>query len=188
MRSGIQHGQNTGDFGSWLTVYLRDSRRYRDYQVYYDHGNRTTVANVVAIKGFLGADVTNRNRLADVDVMIVAPNKSVRLLIEIEERPSSPKKILGDVLASILCNRFAIRLNGEQQYFSVTSDSELIVAGIVPSSGNRLLKIEQIILPRIRQLSGLSDGICPSNVGLVFSDNIDSTINRVKDMIRKMFP
>lgn len=188
MRPGIQQGQSTGAFGRWLTDYLKASRQYKDYQVYYDHGDRQAGANVVAIKGFLGDSVTNRNRLADVDVMIVAPNKSIRLLIEIEERPSSPKKILGDVLACIICSRFAVRLDEEQQYFDVTGDTELIVAGIVPSSGGRLMKIEQIILPRIGQLSGLSDGIRPSKVGLIFSDNIGSTIDRVEDIIKKMFP
>ncbi|NUO78906.1 hypothetical protein HUU05_02435 [candidate division KSB1 bacterium] len=50
MKSESQQGQNTGAFGSWLTKYLKGSQSYKNYQVYYDHGDRTNHANVVAIK------------------------------------------------------------------------------------------------------------------------------------------
>ena len=92
MRLSSKQGQNTGDFGFWLTNYFKDTLAYQKFQIYYDHGDSTKEANVVATKGFIGENVTNLNRLTDIDVMIVSPRGSVSLLIEIEERYSSPKK------------------------------------------------------------------------------------------------
>lgn len=189
MRLPSKQGQNTGDFGLWLTNYIKNTPAYQEFQVYYDHGDSSTKeANVVAIKGFIGENVTNLNRLTDIDVMIVSPNGSVSLLIEIEERYSSPKKILGAVLAGLICNRFAVRLNGKQHNFSVVASTKLIVAGIVPSSGHRLNKIEKTILPRIKQLPGLGDGLNPGNIDLVFSENIQATIEKLRSIIKNLFP
>lgn len=188
MRLSSKQGQNTGDFGFWLTNYFKDTLAYQKFQIYYDHGDSTKETNVVATKGFIGENVTNLNRLTDIDVMIVSPRGSVSLLIEIEERYSSPKKILGDVLAGLICNRFAVRLNGKQHNFSVTASTKLIVAGIVPSSGHRLNKIEKTILPRIKQLPGLGDGLNPGNIDLVFSENIQATIEKLRSIIKNLFP
>ncbi|MBC8235578.1 hypothetical protein H8E77_39025, partial [bacterium] len=113
-------GEQTGRFGCWLTQYLKGSPQYYKHLVYYDHGKRDSKPNVAAIKGFFGDEVSNKNRLADVDLMVAKPNKDIMLLVEIEERESSPKKILGDVLAILMCNRFAVKLNGEQHYFRIT--------------------------------------------------------------------
>ena len=188
MRLSSKQGKNTGDFGLWLTNYFKDTLSYQKFQVYYDHGDSTKEANVVATKGFIGENVTNLNRLTDIDVMIVSPNGSVSLLIEIEERYASPKKILGDVLAGLICNRFAIRLNGKQHDFSVTASTKLIVAGIVPTSGIRLEKVERTMLPRIQQLSGLSDGLNPRNVEFIFSENIQTTIEKLQNIIKNFYP
>jgi hypothetical protein len=188
MGEKIKHGIETGIFGNWLTAYLNDTPGFSTHQVFYDHGDKKVNANVVATKGFWGEKVSNLNRLADVDIVIADANSNILLLIEIEERNSSPKKLLGDVLALLICNRFAVRLNNEQLYLHVTVDTRLIVAGVVPSIGQRLKKVEQVILPRIKQMAGLPDGINPANVELQFSESIDLTLQKLQNTIRMLFP
>ena len=38
-------------------------------------------------------------------------------LIEIEESNMPPKKLLGDVFATLMCNRFVVKIEKEQKYF-----------------------------------------------------------------------
>jgi hypothetical protein len=136
MDTPARQGQNTGAFGKWLTAYLKDAAAFRDFEVYYDHGDTAVDANVVAVKGFCGTVVTNLNRLADVDVIVVAPNGNVCLLIEIEERPSSPKKYLGSMLATLICDRFAVRISGSQRYFTRVGQDVIDSCGGRPNSGS----------------------------------------------------
>jgi hypothetical protein len=152
--------------------------------VYYDHGDTAVDASVAATKGFFGTDVKNLNRLADIDILIASPDRVARLLIEIEERPCSPKKILGDTLAVLLCSRFAVRVKGgEQQIFMISAETRLIVAGVVPDRGYRLRKIDEVIGPRIQRLEGLADGISPKNVQFVFSGTITATLNKLDALV-----
>lgn len=180
-------GQETDVLGQWLTGYVRQSAALRKYEVFYDHGDNRE-ANVVATKGFFGCQVTNLNRLADVDVMVVSPNQRVLLLIEVEERGSSPKKILGDAVTIMMCNRFAVLQSGIQRYFEVADTSRLIVAGVLPAEGNRLEKVDRVIVPRFKQLPGFSDGINPRNIDFVFRQTIEETVGQLKQMVVKALP
>ena len=82
-----KHGEQTGRFGCWLTQYIKGAPQYCNHLVYYDHGKRDYKSNVVAIKGFFGDEVRNKNRLADIDLIVAKPNKDIILLAEIEEKP-----------------------------------------------------------------------------------------------------
>jgi hypothetical protein len=186
--AGLKQGRETGVFGQWLTEYLSKSTAHRGCQVFYDHGDRGEANNVVAIKGFYGAKVSNLNRLADVDVMVISPDQSVRLLIEIEERHCSPKKILGDIMAISMCNRFAIRQHGIQRYFEVNPSTTLVIAGVLPPQGNRQEKVNAAILPRVRQLQGVENGVNPANVSVVFQSSIACAIAELQTLIRELFP
>lgn len=177
-------GQETDVLGQWLTTYVRDTHALSGYQVFYDHGD-SREGNVVAIKGFYGHEVTNLNRLADVDVMVVSPDQRVVLLVEVEERSSSPKKILGDAVTIMMCNRFAVRQSGMQRYFEVTDKTRLVVSGVMPDQGNRL---DKVIVPRFRQLPAFADGIDPDNIGFVFRSTIEQTVDRLKTIVRETLP
>jgi len=87
----MKHGEQTKEFGLWLIDHLKKND---EYSVFYDHGNPQEDPTVVVIKGFFGDEVTNRNRLTNVDVMVVKNDKEIVLLIEIEENRMSPKKVL----------------------------------------------------------------------------------------------
>ncbi|MDZ7391638.1 MAG: hypothetical protein ONB25_01875, partial [candidate division KSB1 bacterium] len=150
----MPQGLETGKFGSRLAARMRNDLRYEGWSIYYDHGDATMDPAVAAIKGFFGAEVKNVNRLADVDVLIGSPDGAARVLIEIEERPCSPKKILGDIFALLLCNRFAVRKGQEQRVFRASPSTRVIVAGVLPGRGHRLCKVEDVIVPRLYQLQG----------------------------------
>jgi hypothetical protein len=92
------------------------------------------------------------------------------------------------MLATLICDRFAVRISGSQRYFTVSDKTSLIVAGVVPAAGHRLQKIEAVILPRIRQLGGLPGAIPPANVDFVFSETIQSTIEKLRTVIARLFP
>lgn len=55
-------------------------------------------------------------------------------------------------------------------------------------AGHRLLKIKQVLQPRIQAFPGLPDGVSPANVELVFQDKIDDAITVLKATVTKMFP
>jgi hypothetical protein len=57
-------------------------------------------------------------------------------LIEIEETEMSPKKLLGDVFATLMCNWFALKGKNKQKYFRVSPNTKLIVAGVVQKLGD----------------------------------------------------
>jgi hypothetical protein len=181
------HGVKTGEFGVWLTDYFNVSEHYQDLTVYYDHGNRDEHPNVAAVKGFYGNHVANRNRLADIDVM-VAKDDEVLLLIEIEESEMPPKKILGDVFAILFCNQVAVKPNGQQKYFSFSSNTELIVAGIVRSLGDGREKIEDVIAPRLQEFRVPDDSIQIENIGFVYGENFSELLCKLKCKVESLFP
>ncbi|MDQ4077463.1 MAG: hypothetical protein M3220_14600, partial [Chloroflexota bacterium] len=139
------HGEETGRFGEWLGDLLTSKQREEQTIFYYDHGNQEADPHVAAIKGFVGQTVSNRNRLADIDVMLASPAGKVQLLIEIEERPMSPKKLLGDLLALLLCNQVAVH----KHYFRITPHTHLVIAGYFPAGGQGRAKVEEVIQPRL---------------------------------------
>jgi hypothetical protein len=183
----MRQGYETGKFGSQLAARIRASAAHSGWHVYYDHGDPTVDASVAAIKGFFGTAVTNLNRLADIDILIASPDGIAQLLIEIEESPSAPKKILGDILAVLFCNQFAVRVLGKQRTFRVSPETRLTVAGVLPDRGYRLRKIDEVIRPRLQQLEGFADGISPKNVQLVFSGTIAATLKKLDALVASQF-
>lgn len=175
-----QPGKMTGEFGGWLFNFIRGNDSLQNYSVYFDHGDKEKFPNVAAIKGFYGDQVTNRNRLADIDVMVANDDNEAVLLIEIEETNSSPKKLLGDAFSVMFCNHIAVRAGNEQKYFRVCAQTRLIVAGIVPSQGNRQDKIEDMILPRLRQFNVPNDAIQVENVVFVCEDIVSDLLANLK--------
>ena len=108
------------------------------------------------------------------------------LVIEIEEGAISPKKLLGDLMAILMCNRFAVATDIGHRTFTITPDTQFILAGVVSPRRNKPRKIEEVIAPRLDEIGRLSGGIDPANVSLVFESNIQKAIGVVKDRVRGM--
>ena len=178
-------GKRTGEFGLWLTHYLGESDQY---SVYSDHGSIQKETNVGVIKGFYGEQVTNKNRLTDIDVMVVNNNNDEAvLLIEIEESEMPPKKVLGDVFATLMCNRFAVRIENEQKYFGVSATTQLIVAGVVSERGDKQYKIRNVILPALRKFTVPDDSVQIDKVKFVMGDDVSETIENLKSEVKNIF-
>jgi len=169
-------GEKTGQFGLWLTEYIHENHSNQGYQVYYDHGDSRLHDNVAVIKGFLGDTVTSKNKLAEVDVMVVNQNHEVLLLIEIEESLLSPKTLFGDVFASIFSNKFAVNVSGRQTYFSVTKQTKLLVAGYVPRKTRKKSNLMVDIRSRLEDFSGPDDSISMDQVDFVIGEDLENCL------------
>ena len=102
----MKHGKYTADFGKKLRQYYRTHKPSID--IWYDHGDAETDCHVLKTQGFYNSEPSRITNLAEVDIMITK-DKEILFLIEIEETQSSPKRLLGDVLALLMCNGFAIK-------------------------------------------------------------------------------
>jgi len=178
-------GENTGIFGKWLDVQMTTVYKDRGYSVYYDHGDQVKYPNVVAIKGFFGDTVSNVNRMADIDVLVVNKQDEIVLLIEIEEKGMSPKKLIGDIFTILMCNKIAIKKANKQKYFTVSSKSKLIIAGVVPSGAKR--KIETVIMPQLKEFRRPGETSQTKNIQIVYGINIKETLDNLKSEIKNLF-
>ena len=180
-----KHGVETGKFGRWLSRYLEEMPGYQSYCVYYDHGDRLLDPNVVAVKGFSGDIVTNKNRLADVDIIVVKPGGEIAILIEIEESSTTPKKLVGDVFTILMCSRFAVRDGEGQRCFEVTPETKLIVAG-VGNSDRQMKKVREVIAPRLGQFVAPADGIRLRNVRLIIEEDLPAALDKLAESVREL--
>jgi hypothetical protein len=186
MISTSKHGEQSGLFGQWLTDRMRGIPEWQDYLIFYDHGDKAAQPNVVAIKGIYGEEVTSTTQLTQVDVMVAKPNREIVTLVEIEERPSSPKKLIGDVFANLMCSQYSITINGEQQYFSITAETRLILAGIMNPKGNKFKQLERVIKPRMNDFCAPEDAVRLDKVQFIFKDGIEEVIEELKVCFRQM--
>ena len=183
----MKHGKMTEQFGLWLKKHLETNKKY---SVFYDHGSPLEDPSVVVIKGFYGDKVTNRNRLADVDVMVANTDQEVVLLIEIEESEMSPKKLLGDIFSTVMCNKFAVRPENENEYFGVSPKTVLIIAGVVPNQGDQeeeLDKIRNIIMPRLQKFSTPKGSLQIDNIKIVTDKDILKTLEKLEKEVTSFF-
>ena len=143
---------------------------------------------VAAIKGFFDHKVENKNRLTDVDVIVVNnDNDEVILLIEIEESEMSPKKLLGDVFATVMCNRFAVKIENENRNFEVSPRTRLIIAGFVSNRNSMQNKISNIIMPRLKRFNLPDDAIQVDKIKIVIGKDISETLEKLKNEMKNLF-
>lgn len=181
----MKQGISTGQFGEQLTRHIRSKSNLSKYAIYYDHGDACRNDNVVACKGFIGEDVNNLNRLADIDIILTEKNK-VKIIIEVEERDSSPKKIIGDIFSIAMCNNIAVKQKEKPNVFKITDKTILIVSGIVPTKGRRKEKIDNVISKNIRKFQRSEEGLNLKNTYLVFEEKIELVLDKVKILIFKV--
>jgi|APSaa5957512535_1039671.scaffolds.fasta_scaffold14499_5 hypothetical protein len=173
----MKPGGETGAFGEEIT------KKYgRENIIYYDHGDKNKNKNVFACKGFYGTSVGNVNRLADIDLFIADSDGNVKVLIEIEERESSPKKIIGDIFSIAMCNQVGVAINKKNSTnFQITKETYLIIGGVIPTQGNRKDKIENIIKERIKIFKHDDEDCLDLNkVELYFDGKIESALARIR--------
>lgn len=173
----MKPGGETGAFGEEIT------KKYgQENIIYYDHGDKNKNKNVFACKGFYGTSVGNDNRLADIDLFIADSDGNAKVLIEIEERASSPKKIIGNIFSIAMCNQVGIAINKKKSTnFQITKETYLVIGGVIPTKGNRKYKIENIIKERIKIFKRDDvNGLDLNKVELYFDEKIESVLARIR--------
>ncbi len=178
-----RQGVETGRLGNWLTALVRE--RGSDLCVYYDHGDKSTGDRICEPKGFIGTSVTNANRIKGIDLLVATSGGVARVLVEIEERPVSPSKVIGDAWAILMSTGFAVLDGRHQRYVRPDAHTVLIVAGVVPDGGDRLEKIK-LIEDRIQQGTGYPFCVLAGNVELIFESQLPTTLARVQDRLREL--
>ncbi|MBE9524740.1 MAG: hypothetical protein IMY76_06550 [Chloroflexi bacterium] len=174
----------TGEFGLWLTRYLRYNNPYRRYSVFYDPGDDQKNGHESTVKGFCGERLTNADRLTDIDVIVVNEDNEIELLIEIEDIGISSKTLLGDIFATLLCDRFAVIKNGVHMYFDVLSTTQLIVAAVDNTHFAKRNHFEHGVVPKLQQTITFNI----SDIKFVFGDDARSSIENLKDKMMEIFP
>ena len=178
-----KQGIETGRFGKWLYEY--NETRELPFEIYYDHGNKALDSNVAVPKGFYGERVSNLTRLADVDIIVGSQDRRAILLIEIEERPVSPKKILGDVLAIMMCNSFAVKAGKTQKKeYRVAEDTSLILACYFEDKGYRMNKTETLS-KRLKEFDGFPEGISSRNITFILENRLPKLIVTLRESVIK---
>lgn len=168
-----QQGLATARFGERLVREFGDR-----YVVTYDHGDPDESEHVAACKAFYGTPgegVRNVNRLADVDVLMADASGRTLVLMEIEERPSPPKKIVGDIFALAMSNQVAVG-RADQDYFSIGAYTHVIIAGVLPEKGARREKVETVIQPRLSSFDREEHELDLRNVRLVFRESLAAAL------------
>jgi hypothetical protein len=121
--------------------------------------------------------------LSHVDIVLVR-NKTIFLLVEVEEHYASPKTILGDVFGVLLSERF--RVKGVP--YPIKKDATMIVAMIVNDKRNqakRYMRLERHLNKYLKMSreSNPTTGLKVSKLRLVTSDS-DDLVRRIERLIR----
>ena len=173
-----KQGEKTGVYGKYLYQYCKETHPW--LTVYYDHGNKETDTHVAAAMGFYGEKVRNRNRLTDVDIIVGSCNKKIVLLIEVEQSTTSPKTVLGDILATKMCNKFAVKTDKRKHdTYSITPQSSLFIAFPYKERGNNKQKMEHIE-SRIPEIEAFPDGISSKNIQFIMGPSIEEVLEKLK--------
>ncbi|MDD5466840.1 MAG: hypothetical protein PHS96_03450 [Anaerolineales bacterium] len=125
--------------------------------------------------------------MTQVDVLVAGPGREIVLLIELEERNSTPKKIIGDVFTNLMCSQFAVRREGRQQIFTVSPQTRMIISGIIEARGDKLAQLQEVILPRLRQFRTPAGALDLNNLELLFEADIESLIGALKHRMRELY-
>lgn len=183
-----QHGKMTGEFGAWLTNFIRGNDFGQSLDVYFDHGDKESFPNVVEIKGIYGNTVHRRNHLADIDVIVVNDKDEAILLIEIEESKSatSPKKLLGIIFAILCCNHAGVGVKNRQKIFKISPKTRLVVATHLRKRSGLPKKIDEVILPRLHQFMIPQDAIPIENISFVVEKTLMELLDNLKSKTKEL--
>ena len=111
---------------------LSDMLQHQGYDVLFDHGGKINEGRykVGKINGWYGNEYNASSQLAQLDIAVVEKESHRALaLIEIEESPSVPKVIIGDIFATLLCDHIAFERQRELEVGEFTGLLVLIRAG-----------------------------------------------------------
>jgi len=119
----MSHGKITAQVGRELSDKLRD----QGLDVLFDHGGKVDPVDyqVGKISAWFGDEYSANSHLAHLDIAVVERGSDRALaLIEIEESSTTPKVIIGDIFATLLCDYVSFR---EERKLEVGAHTSLLV-------------------------------------------------------------
>jgi hypothetical protein len=125
----------------WVGNQLQQESLKDGLTVFYDHGNPNE-KNVGVISSIIGTSLQRDAKIAEIDIAILDKEKKVIFLIEIEENDDNPKKLIGDVTATIIGEKIFFKDNEEM---AVGSWTTLLVFAKNSGKGHekRIIEIEK---------------------------------------------
>jgi len=174
----------TREFGIWLARYLRINTRYRGYSVFFAQWDDQENRYYITVKGFCGKRVTRADRLTEIDLLVVNEENEVILLIEIEEIGISSKELLGDIFATLLCERFVVIKRGVHTYFDVVPTTKLIVAAVDTTHNAKRDHFEQVVVPNLQRTMSFNI----KDIEFVFGNDTNSSFDNFKNKMSEIFP
>ena len=75
----------------------------------------------------------------------------------------------------------------KQIYFSLSHETQFIVAGVVQKLGDGQDKIINTITPRLRQFGVPGDAIQTNKITFVFGEDISGTLEKLKHEMKNIF-
>jgi len=172
-------GSETRKLGKWL--YEHCANHGLPFDVYYHHGYKGKDPHVASPQGFYGGKASTLTNLAIVDVVVGTNDGKAKLIVEIEEHSASPKKVIGNILAIMMCNAF--KACGRN--YHVNEDTSLILACWFTEKGRGREKAEHLF-NRIKEWGGFRGGVAIRNVHLILENNLSDLIARTKDTVLEL--
>lgn len=135
---GKLKGVNTKAIAERLKTKLNDDpERFKDFEVYYDHGE-SSKPEVCKPTTYMGRRYGTDATLSEVDI-VVTKGRNVILGIEIEESSVRPKIVLGNIFGIALANKMRIQGNS----YSVKNIT-IIIAVTVDGKGRKSAKYKRL--------------------------------------------
>jgi len=169
-------GPKTRELGEWLHehCYTHDL----DFNVYYDHGDKNEGKHVAASEIFYGQKVSHSTHLADVDIAVGTKDGIAKLMIEVEEHPPNPKKILGTFLTNMIGHGF--HAAGRNYY--VDENTSLILSFWFTNKGHGREKAEYLF-NKVKEKGAFPEGILVKNIHLILESDLSRLIETTKEAV-----
>lgn len=171
----MDHGKYTGELGLKLYHKYKDS----NYEVFYDHGKKGD-PNHCKPSAYFG-EYSNSTKLSEVDIVIVDnATQSVKLLIEVEESGSSPKKTIGIITNLLIAERIRIMKDD----YPLDDVSLLFAVGIKTDKGGKAKQID-LICERLRRIND-ECGLKNLNLTTIIDTNLERLNERVESTVEEL--
>jgi hypothetical protein len=158
-----------GKYTQILGERLKERLEKDGYEIFYDHGDLKH--RIVAYF----KDYSRRYFLSFVDIVVIR-NEEVKVLCEIEETSSNPKKVLGDLLSILLAEK--LRYGGVE--YNVISP--YIVLGLYAKEKGIKLYQTESILNRFCEIFDINR----ERIRIIFAENLDRMIDSVEKTILEL--
>jgi|GEM_PF-6352403 len=168
-------GSRTKKIVQSLRDNLARQARYKDIEVFYDHGGKSDPA-VCEPTPLMGREYGRDAKLAAVDIAVLRKG-NVSVVVEVEESKAEPKRVLGDIFSVVLSS--GMQIQGKR--YGVKGVT-VVIAILLSGDGQKQRQFSRLE----KLLKGSLDQHKPSTVRKVriIACRDDEIIERVERLVR----